>query len=110
MRSTRPIGMPRLSAWTIAEAEGLEVLERAALGHRAHGVDAAHADLHLLQQAGELLRQRPVVLRATRSTAASKPRPASTDTVSRSMASGRALRMSVSRFWPALCSSRLGST
>ena len=52
----------------------------------------------------------PSVLRATWAIAASKPRPASTEIVSRSMASGRSFCICWVRFVPLLCTHTLTAT
>ena len=104
MRSTRRDRDAEAVGLHHREAEGLEVGERGALGHGAHGLDAAHAELHLLQQAGELL-----VERARRCSCATRldrgveaESGLDRDRSAGPCASGSALRISVSRFCPAL--------
>ena len=58
-RSTLAMGMPKASACTIAVTNPLQLGHVRSLAEGAHGVAAAGADLHLLQDAEELVRKRP---------------------------------------------------
>ena len=91
-RSTWPIGMPKASACTIAETKprisGSDVRSPRArsASERPSPICISWSTRANSSASG------PSVLRATWESAASKPRPASTEMVSRSSASGSALR------------------
>ena len=110
IRRTRAIGMPRLSACTMALQKDLRSGKdvRSAI-RRIASMRPTPSCISWRRRENSWL-SGPSPFLATRLTAASNPRPASTETVKRSIASGRAFRISVSRFVPALYSSTLGST
>ena len=72
--------------------ERAEVRQVGPFGQRAQRVGAAEADLHLLEHPRELVGERALRVAGHLATAASNPRPDSTEIVSRSIASGRARR------------------
>ena len=105
-RSTWPIGMPKESACTMAPTKDLRSARLGPFAEAAHGVRPAAADLHLLQHPLNSSASGPSVFLATCCSAASKPRPASTEIVSRSMASAMAFCMLLARAWWRCCRAR----
>ena len=108
--STLPTGTPSWSAWTMArqkERRSASVV-RSAIA-RIASVRPTPSCISWISRCSSC-DSGPVVCWATRCTAASKPRPASTEMVSRSIESGSSRCISDSRFCPALWRRMLGST